>query len=178
MTLADELGVASRCFWVDAIQNSELPAWYSWCDCFCVPSRSEGFGFVFIEAAACGTPIVTSDIRPMNEYLTHDESACLVRDYTNPRALADGVRKACEESDYRQRISDGARRVAQSFEKDAIDAAEAAIYREALELPPLSLYRRFEIARWKTATALRPVRKSFEGLGRTLLGHSSSSRTA
>ena len=176
--LANELGVASRCFWIDAVPNSELPAWYSWCDCFCVPSRFEGFGFVFIEAAACGAPIVTSDIRPMNEYLAHDVSAWLVADYTDPRALADGIRKVCEDAGYRQRISAGAVKVGQSFDKRAIDAAEAAIYREAVALPPLSLSRRFEIAHWKMKTALRPLRSSVEGLGRALLRRPTASRAA
>ena len=44
----------------------------------CVPSRGEGFGIVFIEAAACGSVIVTSDIAPMNEFLTNGVNAIFV----------------------------------------------------------------------------------------------------
>ena len=70
------MAMSKRCFWIESVKNSELPVWYSWCDCFCVPSRWEGFGLVFIEAAACGSAIVTSDIAPMTEYFTNDKSAC------------------------------------------------------------------------------------------------------
>ncbi len=137
---AQEIGVSDRCFWIDSVENSELPLWYSWCDCMCTPSRSEGFGIVFIEAAACGAGIVTSDIAPMNEYLTDDVSACLVANYENPRALAEAIRKVCEDDHYSRRISMGAVRAAQPFDRDLVEAAEAEIYREAMQLrvPTLS----------------------------------------
>jgi glycosyltransferase involved in cell wall biosynthesis len=153
--LAEKLGVQGRCFWVDAVKKTELPLWYSWCDCFCVPSRSEGFGTVFIEAAACGAPVVTSDIAPMNEYFTPDVSACLVKNYEDPYALASAIRRVCEDDRYRQRISAEAVRVAQRFDKRTIDAAEAAIYREALSLPSPSFARRVQIAGWKAEDTLR-----------------------
>lgn len=156
VALAEELGVGPRCFWLDAVKNSELPSWYSWCDCFCVPSRFEGFGTVFIEAAACGAPIVTSDIPPMNDYLIPDVSASLVRDYEQPRALAGAIRRVCDDNEYRHRISGGGVRVAQQrFDQRIVDAAEAAIYREALSLPLPSITRRLEITRWKGQEALR-----------------------
>lgn len=139
VALAEKLGVQQRCFWVDAVSKPELPVWYSWCDCFCVPSRSEGFGTVFIEAAACGAPVVTSDIAPMNEYFTPDVSACLVRNYEDPQSLVSAIRRVCEDAGYRQKISGEAVRVAQLFDQRTIDAAEAVIYREALSFPLPSL---------------------------------------
>lgn len=154
-SLANQIGVADRCFWVESVKNSELPLWYSWCDCFCVPSRWEGFGIVFIEAAACGAAIVTSDIAPMNEFLTDNVSACLVKEYENPRALAEAIRKVCEDTEYRQTISAGAFQVAQCFDRSIIDAMEVAIYREVLAgLPPLRLDRRIEWGLWKGLEAL------------------------
>lgn len=141
VSLAEQVGVADRCFWIESVKNSELPLWYSWCDCFCVPSRWEGFGIVFIEAAACGVPIVTSDIAPMNEYLSHDASACLVGEYENPRALAEAIRKVCEDVKYRETLSTGAVKAAQPFDRAVVDEMEVAIYREALALRSLSLGR-------------------------------------
>ncbi|MBL7175300.1 MAG: glycosyltransferase family 4 protein [Desulfobacteraceae bacterium] len=137
--LAKQMGVSDRCFWVKSVENSELPYWYSWCDCMCTPSRWEGFGLVFIEAAACGAAIVTSDIEPMNEYLTHNISALLVKEYEKPKSLSDAIRKVCEQAEYRRMISDGAAKAVRPFERSIIDAAEASIYKEALSLKPLSL---------------------------------------
>lgn len=152
--LAAELGVGDRCHWIEAIRNSELPAWYSWCDCFCVPSRSEGFGTVFIEAAACGAAIVTSDLAPMNGYLKDGESACLVPRFEHAPSIAAAVQKVCEDLTYRTRITAGAVTAAASFDKAVVDAAEAAIYREALSLPPPSLARRAMSAAWRQWTPI------------------------
>ncbi len=154
VALAEGLGVGDRCVWLDAIQNSELPLWYSWCDCMCTPSRWEGFGIVFLEAAACGAAIVTSDIAPMNEYLVHDKSACLVRAYEDPRALADGITRACEDADYRRTIKSGAMTAARPFDLPEIDAREVAIYREAMGLASPTLPRRLGIAAWEYGTAV------------------------
>ena len=132
--LAKREGVSRRCFWVDSVPNSELPLWYSWCDCMCTPSRWEGFGIVFIEAAACGAVIVTSDVAPMIEYLSDGVSACLVRDYEDPGAIASAIRRACEDDDYRRTLSRGALEAAQPFDRRAVDRAEMAIYAEALGL--------------------------------------------
>ena len=132
--LAEAEGVAERCLWVEGIPNSELPLWYSWCDCMCTPSRWEGFGIVFIEAAACGAAIVTSDIAPMNEFLTHGVSACLVREYEDPRAIASAIRRVCEDEGFRRVLSQGALQAAQPFDQRAVDRLEMAIYAEALRL--------------------------------------------
>jgi len=153
--LAEQLGVSSRCFWIESVTNSDLPAWYSWCDCFCLPSRSEAFPIVSIEAAACGAAIVTSDIGPMNEYLTHDVSACLVSDYENPRALSDAIRKVCENPDYREVLRTGAIKASTPFDRNVVDAAEAAIYGDAIRMRSPTLARRLEITAWNAKEELK-----------------------
>jgi glycosyltransferase involved in cell wall biosynthesis len=163
-SLARELGVNERCFWIDAVKNAELALWYSWCDCFCLPSRfpSEGFPIVSIEAAACGAPMVISDIPPMNNYMTHDQNACLVKDYENPSTLAEAIRKTCETSSYRERISKGAIDLAKQFDLPIVDAMEVAIYKEAMNLAAEPLTRRLELGVFNTRCH---VSKSFVGSG-------------
>jgi glycosyltransferase involved in cell wall biosynthesis len=155
VALTEKLGVAERCYWIDSVSNSELPFWYSWCDCFCVPSRWEGFGLVFIEAAACGAAIVTSDTAPMNEYLVHDGSASLVAEYEDPARIAEAVRKVCEDADYRKRITAGAVEAAQPFARERIDLIEVAIYHEAMGIGRLPMRRRAEIEVWRRWLDLR-----------------------
>jgi glycosyltransferase involved in cell wall biosynthesis len=141
-SLAERTGVADRCLWKESVPNSELPVWYSWASCMCTPSRWEGFGIVFIEAAACGAAIVTSDIAPMNEYLKKDVSACLVENFEDPKAVAQAIRKVCENSEYRGTIQQGAIRAAHPFDRHRIDEQEVQIYREALATPPRILTAR------------------------------------
>ena len=161
VSFAEEAGVSERCFWVDWVENTELPLWYSWCDCMCVPSRWEGFGIVFIEAAACGVPIVTSNIAPMNEYLTHNRSACLVNEYENPQALAKAISKVCEDQPYRDRISAGAAIAAQPFDWRIVHQTEAAIYSEAMNLGPPSFTRRLEVSTWKLRETVAATIREF-----------------
>jgi phosphatidyl-myo-inositol dimannoside synthase len=61
--LATEHGVADRVHLLGHVDYDELPRWYAACDVFAMPNRdiagdTEGFGLVFLEAAASGKPAV------------------------------------------------------------------------------------------------------------------------
>ncbi|MHB1598721.1 MAG: glycosyltransferase [Acidimicrobiales bacterium] len=58
----DELGLAARVHLVPPRPHELLSAYYRAADCCLVPSRSESFGLVALEAAACGTPVVASAV--------------------------------------------------------------------------------------------------------------------
>ena len=131
--LAQQLGVQDRCTWMERIPNEELPMWYSACDVFCVPSRWEGFGIVFIEAAACETPIVSSDMAPMNEYLTHQETAWLVKDCEDLAALAEGITFMTSQNSSVQQMVRQARKEVLVYDKRKIDLIEAGIYSSFLQ---------------------------------------------
>ena len=124
--LAKDEGVDGRCFWIDGVFKSELAYWYSAADCFCLPSRWEGFGIVFLEAAACGTPIVTSDIAPMNEYL-NNTNAILVRNYLNPIEIAEACETACTSDDV-DSMTREALKLRDLFSKKKVDDKEVEIY--------------------------------------------------
>jgi len=156
--IAEAVGVSERCYCVPSVPNRELPVWYSMSDCMCTPSLWEGFGIVFIEAAACAAPIVTSDIAPMNEYLRHDESACLVREYQDPKALAAAIERACEDGEYRARLSGGAHEAAKPFAMEVVDAQEVALYQEAIAMGGPTLARRVQVCALQLADAARTSR--------------------
>lgn len=61
LDLAREQGVQQRVHLIGHVSAEDLPRWYNACDLFAMPNReingdTEGFGMVFIEAAACGKP--------------------------------------------------------------------------------------------------------------------------
>jgi len=60
-----------------------------------MPGRGEGFGFVFLEALACGVPAVGSQLDGSREALMHGELGELV-DPTSQASIQAGIAKALE----------------------------------------------------------------------------------
>ncbi|HVF13497.1 MAG TPA: glycosyltransferase, partial [Acidimicrobiales bacterium] len=60
--LVDDLGVRDRVRFVEPRPHEELTSYYRAADVCLVPSRSESFGLVALEAAACGTPVVAAAV--------------------------------------------------------------------------------------------------------------------
>ncbi|MHB1334162.1 MAG: glycosyltransferase family 4 protein [Sulfuriferula sp.] len=63
LDLAREHDVEDRVHLIGHVSADDLPRWYNACDVFAMPNReingdTEGFGMVFIEAAACGKPVI------------------------------------------------------------------------------------------------------------------------
>ena len=68
--LADKLGVAERLRFLGAVPHGELPVVLSAADIFVLPTASEGLANAWVEALACGTPVVTTPIPGARELLT------------------------------------------------------------------------------------------------------------
>jgi phosphatidylinositol alpha-1,6-mannosyltransferase len=65
-SLAQELGMAERLHLLGHVSPEDLPRWYNACDVFIMANReingdTEGFGMVFLEAAACAKPAIAGD---------------------------------------------------------------------------------------------------------------------
>lgn len=61
MKLIEELGLLENVILVGHIPEHELCAHYNLCDVFAMPSKGEGFGIVFLEAMACGKPVIAGN---------------------------------------------------------------------------------------------------------------------
>ena len=60
--LAAELGVTAQTRFVPPVERAKLAQWYRAADLLLVPSHSESFGLVAVEAEACGTPVVAARV--------------------------------------------------------------------------------------------------------------------
>jgi D-inositol-3-phosphate glycosyltransferase len=60
--LAADLGVADETRFVPPVSRPVLAQWYRAADLVLMPSHSESFGLVALEAEACGTPVVAADV--------------------------------------------------------------------------------------------------------------------
>jgi glycosyltransferase involved in cell wall biosynthesis len=75
---------------VGGVPHAELPSWYRAADLMVLPSRSEGVPNVLLEALACGTGFLASDVGSVRE-LASDPGRELVP-AGDPVALASGIR--------------------------------------------------------------------------------------
>lgn len=64
---AEELGLQPWIDWTGYVTPEQLVREYQTADVFCLPSRYEGFGLTLLEAMACGTPCVCSNIGSLPE---------------------------------------------------------------------------------------------------------------
>lgn len=62
------------------VARGEMPAWYGAADCFTLPSRTESFGLVYLEALACGLPVVAPDDAVRREVIGEAGLFCDVTD--------------------------------------------------------------------------------------------------
>jgi D-inositol-3-phosphate glycosyltransferase len=68
--LADQLGVGDRVALLAPRQHAQLAPLYRAADVVLMPSRSESFGLVALEAQACGTPVVGADVGGLSDLLS------------------------------------------------------------------------------------------------------------
>jgi D-inositol-3-phosphate glycosyltransferase len=88
--LAAELGVADRIRFVEPQPHHLLSSYYRAADVVLVPSRSESFGLVALEAAACGVPVVASAVGGLLN-VVHDGVTGVLVDGRQPERFARAV---------------------------------------------------------------------------------------
>lgn len=87
--LAKEVGVADRVHFLGGVDPSMLPPLLSAADAMVLPSASEGLANAWIEALACGTPLVITDAGGAREVVTAPEAGVIVA--RNCRAIREGI---------------------------------------------------------------------------------------
>ena len=90
LNLAENLGVKDRVKLLGYVSEEELKILYSHCYVFVYPSLMEGFGMPPIEAAACGVPVIVSDIPVFRELYS---GYFIFVDPNDPEDLAGKVQK-------------------------------------------------------------------------------------
>src|SRR5213080_1655176 len=117
--LVADLGLEHRVRFVPPQPHDELVDYYQAADVCLVPSRTESFGLVALEAAACGTPVVAAAVGGLRGLVEHgrtgflvegpdpDGFAAYVREVIDNQRLADelGVNAAARAGRYRWSIT-------------------------------------------------------------------------
>jgi glycosyltransferase involved in cell wall biosynthesis len=101
-----------------------------------LPSRREGLPLSLLEAAACGRPLIATDVPGCREVARAGVNALLVP-VDNPEALADAMSQLASDPDLRARYSAGSRQLVETeFSSAHIGREIVALYRQLLDHQP------------------------------------------
>jgi glycosyltransferase involved in cell wall biosynthesis len=96
----------------------------------CLPSYREGLPKSLLEAAACGLPLIATDVPGCREIAVHEETALLVPP-RNAAALAEAMTRLARDAGLRRRLGTaGRQRVCEHFSTERITGQTIALYRE------------------------------------------------
>jgi phosphatidyl-myo-inositol dimannoside synthase len=130
--LARECGISDRVHLVGAVSPEDLPRWYNACDVFVMPNReingdTEGFGMVFLEAAACARPAIAGAAGGTGAAVVDGVTGYRV-DGTDVDALARSLHTLLDDPALAERLGQaGLRRAMEQFSWDAVAARTHAL---------------------------------------------------
>ena len=129
--LVNWLNIADVISFLPPVPRTELPNWYRAADLVCVPSYSESFGLVALEAQACGTPVVATAVGGLRTAVADGISGVLV-DGHDPRAWSSVLARLLQEPQRRVLLSMGAIEHASHFGWDATARGTLDIYDQVI----------------------------------------------
>jgi D-inositol-3-phosphate glycosyltransferase len=130
-TLAANLGIADSTRFLPPLPKPELATLYRAATVVAVPSYSESFGLVAVEAQACGTPVLAAAVGGLPTAVAADSSGLLIPDH-RPESWAAALDSLLNEGQLRQRLAAGARSHAERFGWGATTADLLRTYARAL----------------------------------------------
>ena len=101
--MAEALNTGSRVKFLSYVPYDQLPALISHAVALVFPSLWEGFGLPVLEAMACGTPVITSNVASLPEVA--GDAACWVDDPTDFAAVAGAMTTVANDLQMRQQLS-------------------------------------------------------------------------
>jgi D-inositol-3-phosphate glycosyltransferase len=129
--LATWLGIDDVVRFSPPVPRADLAQWYRAADLVVVPSYSESFGLVALEAQACGTPVVATAVGGLRTAVADGISGVLV-DGHDPKAWSSVIARLLQEPQRRVLLSMGAIEHASHFGWDATARGTLDIYDQVI----------------------------------------------
>jgi glycosyltransferase involved in cell wall biosynthesis len=128
-TIAD-YGLGDKVTHVGFIPTADLPLWYNSAEVFVYPSVFEGFGLPVLEAMACGTPVITSNVSSLPEVAGDAGLTLSPHDVT---AWADALSRAYNDTLWRDTAREQGLARAQQFTWARTAQLTVESYRRAID---------------------------------------------
>jgi D-inositol-3-phosphate glycosyltransferase len=138
--LAEEVGVAGKVVFGDAVPHDELPVYYNAASICVVPSYYESFGLVALEAMACGVPVIASRVGGLKETVRDGQTGYLVP-WRCPEPFAERLDLLLTNEALRRSLGEEAREVARRYRWPAIAEQVEGVYHDLV-----SAYRGVPVA--------------------------------
>jgi D-inositol-3-phosphate glycosyltransferase len=130
--LVQELGLAHQTQFVGRVGHDRLPLYYTAADVCVIPSHYEPFGLVAIEAMACGTPVVASDVGGLKFTVVPEETGLLVPPQ-DPAAFAHAIQRILADDLWARKLQrQASARVQQNFSWSGVAVQLSDLYRRLL----------------------------------------------
>jgi D-inositol-3-phosphate glycosyltransferase len=125
--LCDELCLDQTVVFMGKRDQDKLPYYYSAAEVLVMPSHYESFGMVALEAMACGTPVIASDVGGLGFLVQNGETGYTIPD-GEPNALCDKLSTLLNDPHLRETMGRRAAEYAQSYTWDKIAAQIVKVY--------------------------------------------------
>jgi D-inositol-3-phosphate glycosyltransferase len=127
-----EAGLSDQTRLVGRVGHNLLPLYYTAADVCAIPSHYEPFGMVAIEAMACGTPVVASDVGGLRFTVVPEETGLLVP-AKNAEAFAQAIERVLTDEVWARRLKKQASaRVQENFSWSGVAVHLSDLYRRLL----------------------------------------------
>jgi len=129
--LCDELGLEQTVIFLGKRSQDTLPYYYSAAEAVVMPSHYESFGLVALEAMACGTPVIASEVGGLAYLVKDGETGYTIRD-DDPNALAARLVSLLGDPALRKRMGDCAAEYARDYKWEKIAVQIKDLYDEIM----------------------------------------------
>lgn len=134
--MVEEYAVGPQVRFVRPRPHEELAEWYRAADVCVVPSLSESFGLVALEAAACGTPVVASEVGGLRALVAHGLTGYLI-DSRDPGEWASRLDAILSNPDRARAMGTDAEMRSREFSWDMAAVRLRRLYADLLRRAPV-----------------------------------------
>jgi len=130
--LVENLNLQEKVKFFGQILNEKIPEFLASANCFVLPSVSEGFGIVILEAMAAGVPVIATNVGGIPDIIENGKNGILVEP-KNPEAIVKAIIKIFSDSQFAQKLVQNANANLTRYDWDNIAQKINLIYQELLK---------------------------------------------